>query len=113
MAIGMPFSPTTGATAGNTVKVTANATPTSVSGTVNCTSAPANNLLITNNGTALVFVRASREATPTATAADVPIPAGQNRLLMNPNREGITGVAVLSSTTTSCDVYFTPGEGGI
>lgn len=112
MATGLPFSPATGATAGKTVKVTANNTPTSVAGTLNCAASPSNNVLVTNNGTIVVFVRLSAEAAPTATAADVPIPAGQSRMLQNPVPNGVTGLAALSSTTTSADVYFTPGWEG-
>src|SRR5258706_289229 len=112
MATNLPFSPTSGATVGKTVKVTGNATPTSVSGSVDCTAAPANNIMVTNNGTVIGFVRMSGEASPTATAADIPIPAGQSRIFANPVPNGKTGVAVLSSTTTAIDVYFTPGDGG-
>ena len=69
MAIGLPFTPLqASATAGKTVKVTGNATPTSVSGSLVLTSTlQANNIRIYNAGTVLAFVRLSGEATPTAT----------------------------------------------
>jgi hypothetical protein len=108
------FSPQTGATAGKTVKVTANNTPTSVAGTVDSTGLEGAVLRIYNAGTVLVFVRSSSEAQASiaATAADIPLAAGASILIQNPQPAGKTGVAVLSSTTTSCDVYFTPGVGG-
>lgn len=122
MTIGIPFTPTTGATAGNTVKLTTNGA-TSVAGTLNCTTNQANCILITNGGTnaaggdpgtgVVAFVRVTREATPTATAADLPILPGQTRVIANPNSQGISGLAVLSSGTTNVDIFFTPGEGGI
>jgi len=112
MATTLPFTPTTGPTTGTTVKVTANSTPTSVSGSLDCTAKPANNILVVNTGTVLVFVRMSGEATPAATAADIPLAAGAARVFMNPVTNGKAGLAVLSSTTTACDVYFTPCEGG-
>lgn len=108
----LPFSRVSGATAGNTVAVVANATPTSVAGSLDSTTFPANNVLVTNSGTVLVFVRMSNEATPVATAADIPLPGGTSRVLANTVPTGKTGLAVLSSTTTSATVYFTPGEGG-
>lgn len=112
MATNLPFSPVTGATTGKTVKVTGNATPTSVAGIVDCTSNPATNIRILNAGTVLVFVRATTEATPTATNADIPIASGQTITIANPARDGKAGVAVLSSTASSNDVYFMPCEGG-
>lgn len=112
MATNLPFSPVTGATTGKTVKVTGNATPTSVSGTVDCTNNPASNIRILNAGTVSGFVRASTEPTPTATNKDIPIAGGQALSIANPNPTGKTGVAVLSSTTTAIDVYFVPCEGG-
>ena len=112
MSTNLPFSPITGATAGKTVKVTGNATPTSVAGTVDCTSNPANNIRVYNDGTVLVFVRATAEATPAATNADIPLATKASIVIANPVANGKTGVAVLSSTASSNDVYFTPGEGG-
>lgn len=122
MSIGLPFSPTTGATAGKTVKLTTNGT-TSVPGSVDCSVARANNILVTNGGTnaaggdpgtgVIAFVRMTRETTPVATAADVPILPGQSKVFANPNPEGVTGLAVISSGTTNVDVFFTPGEGGL
>lgn len=108
-----PFAPNCGSTQGKTVKVTANNTPTSVPGSIDCSAAPAPHLLVNNNGTVLVFVRMSPEATPVATAADVPLRAGESRVFTNPKPFGVTGLAVLSSTTTTCDVYFSPGDGGL
>lgn len=112
---GLPFSPSTGATLGKTVKVTANATPTSVAGSLNCAVLNANTIRVFNNGTVPVFARVSKElqASIAATAADVPVGAGRSVLLANPNPQGLSGLAVLSSTTTACDVFFTPGEGGM
>lgn len=107
------FTPTSGATQGNSVKVTANNTPTSVPGSVDCTTQPANSMRVFNAGTVAVFVRLSKEATPVATNKDIPLAAGAAIAVMNPVSNGLTGVAVLSSTTTSADVFFTPGVGGI
>lgn len=112
MATNLPFSPSTSATVGKTVKVTGNASPSSVAGTVDCTSAPANNIRIYNDGSVLVFVRATTEATPTATNADIPVASKASITIANPAANGKTGVAVLSSTASSNDVYFSPGEGG-
>jgi hypothetical protein len=115
MAIGLPFTPLQAAngTAGLTVKVTANATPTSVSGSLALTSVlNANNIRVYNSGTKLVFVRVSAEATPSAAATDIPLGPGEVRIVQSPVSNGTVGLAALSSTTTACDVYFTPGEGG-
>lgn len=111
---GVPFTPLqASSTAGKSVKVTGNATPSSVAGTLTLTpQLQANNILVTNAGSVLVFVRVSAEATPTATNADIPLAAGQSRIIQNPVQQGTVGLAVLSSTTTAADVYFTPGEGG-
>lgn len=109
----MTFQPNAGAATGSTVKVTANSTPTSVAGSVDCRTVPASTIRITNTGTVIVFVRMSAETTPTATAADLPIKAGDTRYIGNPVSLGLLGVAVLSITTTAADVYFTPGNGGI
>lgn len=105
----LPFSPLNGATAGKTVVVAANATPTSVAGTI---TANASNILVTNGGSVLAFVRVSAEATPTATSADIPVPPNTSILIENPNQPGATGLAAISSATTAVNVYFTPGEGG-
>lgn len=106
-----PFQPSSTATTGKTVKVTANNTPTSVPGTVPSTAAFS--LLVANTGTVIVFVRMSAEATPVATAADVPVAAGTVRVFSNPVPTGTLGVAVLSSTASTNDIYFTPGNGGM
>lgn len=112
---GLPFAPLlASATVGATVKVVANNTPTSVAGTlVNTATRQASSVRVYNAGTVLVFVRVSGEAAPTATAADIPLGAGQSIIVQNPVAAGTAGLAVLSSTTTACDVYFTPGEGGL
>lgn len=114
MAIGLPFSPIQASTTtGAGVKVTANATPTSVAGTLTSTAVKtANNIVIANFGTVGIFARVSAEATPTATLADIPVPAGMAVVVQNPVPAGACGLAVLSSTTTACDVFFCPGEGG-
>jgi hypothetical protein len=121
MAFGLPFTPTSQPTVGNTVKLTTNGA-TSVAGTIDCRSQPANTVLVTNGGTpaaggdpgtgVVVFVRMSAEATPVATSADVPVLPGTSRIFANPVVNGISGIAVVSSGTTNCDVYFTPCEGG-
>lgn len=121
MAFGQPFSPTSGATVGNTVKLTTNGA-TSVAGTINCKTQPANVILVTNAGTnavggdpgtgVTVFVRISGEAAPTAAATDVPVLPGTSRIFQNPVTAGTVGIAVVSSGTTNVDVFFTPGEGG-
>ena len=112
MSLPIPFSPCSTATAGQTVKVAANATPTSVAGSIAAAvSQNAASIAVTNTGSVLVFVRLSAEAAPTATAADVPMLPGSKEVFSNPNPEGIIGLAALSSTTTAADVYFTPGQG--
>lgn len=124
MAIGLPLSPITGATAGKTVKLTTNGA-TSVPGTLDCTSNPANQVLVTNGGTnaaggdpgtgVVAFVRMSAElqASITAAATDVPILPGQTRMFQNPVPNGKTGLAIVSSGTTNVDIFFTPCEGGV
>lgn len=111
MAAQVPFQACSGTTTGKTVKVTANATPSSVSGSLDCTNLVANSVLVTNAGSVLVFVRMSNEATPTATAADIPMLGNSSRMFTNPVPFGTLGLAVISSTTTAADVYFTPGAG--
>jgi len=113
MATNLPFTPTTGPTAGNTVTITTGANTTSVSGTISNTANPASNILVTNGNTVLVFVRITQEAAPTAAATDVPIPAGASRIFMNPATFGVTGIAAVNVSGTAGKVYFTPGEGGI
>jgi hypothetical protein len=112
------FSPVqASSTAGAGVKVTANNTPTSVASSITLTAPiEANAILITNAGTnsggtgVTVFARISAEATPTATNADIPVGVGQSVIVQNPVPTGRLGIAVLSSTTTANDVYFTPVE---
>ncbi len=108
--VAIPFSPASTSTAGLTVKVSANATPTSVSGSIPATSSYSA-IVVTNTGTVLVFVRLSAETTPTATATDYPLLPGTQITLTNPCAGARVGLAVLSSTTTAADIYFTPGEG--
>ncbi len=114
MSYGLPFAALqASATAGATVKVTANNTPTSVPGSLVLTTVrQANNIRVYNAGTVLIYARLSNETTPVATAADIPVAAGVALIVQNPVQQGTVGLAVLSSTTTTCDVYFTPGEGG-
>ena len=113
MASLAPFATSAAATTGKTVKVSANATPTSVAGSLVCTNTLATNVLVTNTGTVAVFVRLSPQATPTATASDVPMPPNSSRVFANPVPNGTLGLAVLSSAAVAADIYFTPGTGGI
>lgn len=113
-----PFSPAqASATAGATVKVSANADgSTSVAGTIAAARAnTSQTIVVTNNGTTMIFVRMSTEGTPTATAADYPLPAGAQVVLANPayalTPAVALGLAVLSSAAVAGDVYFTPGTG--
>lgn len=109
----LPFSPLNVSNAGLGVKVTANSSPTSVPGSLVLTAqTPANIIRVFNNGTVLVFVRMSAEATPVATAKDVQLGPAQTIMMQNPVPSGTAGLAVLSSAATACDVYFSPGEGG-
>jgi len=104
MSFPLPFSPANG----KTTKITANATPTSVAGDLAVVAGPTR-ISVLNNGTVPVFVHLSPTTAPTATTGDFPMKAGE-RLTLDGN--GITAAAVLSSTTTACDVYFSWGEGG-
>lgn len=113
MAAFEPFQPNVSGTVGLTVKVTGNAVPSSVSGALDSTAKYAPSVLVVNNGTAAVFVRMSTEATPTATSSDTPVNAGSSRIFANEVPLGKLGLAVLSSTATTNDVYFVPGQGGI
>jgi hypothetical protein len=108
----IPFQAASGATVGNTVAVVANNTPTSVAGSITATGSWPT-ILVTNSGSVTVFVRLSAQATPVATAADIPVLAGAQVVLSNPVAFGTCGVAALSITTTQATVYFTPGIGGI
>lgn len=112
MAIGLPLTPTTGATVGNTVTISTGANTTSVAGTITNTTQSANNIRVTNGNSVLVFVRVSTEAAPTATAADVPLAAGASIILMNPATSGVTGIAAVNASGTAGKVYFMPCEGG-
>lgn len=108
----LPFTPSTQATQGNTIKVTS--AGASVAGSIDLRTFNANLIRVFNNGTIYVFVRISPEAQATiaATNTDVPIGPGRSILLQSPLPQGLNGVAVLASSGVSCDVYFTPGEGG-
>lgn len=68
---------------------------------------------MSNLGAGIVFVRMSGEAVPVATAADLPVAAGAVRVFANPLPNGLLGVAVLSATAATNDVYFSPGIGGL
>lgn len=107
------FQASAGAAAGKTVKVTTAASVVSVPATLTCTQVLATSILVTNTGAGLVFVRMSAEATPVATAADVPVLAGSSRIFTNPVPLGLLGVAVIPATAAANDVYFTPGTGGV
>lgn len=110
-----PFSPCgQNGTVGLAVELTANATPTSVPGTLDCTSILATSLLVTNLGTVAVYVRMGADTPlPVATNKDVVLPAGIGRLFTNPKPQGKVGIAVLSSTTVSAKVHVDPGIGGL
>ena len=108
-----PFQAASGATVGKTVSLPTGATNTSVATTVNSTGGFNPCMLITNQGPNLAWVRMSTEASPTATAADIPMLGNTVRLFANPNPNGVTGVAVIVSVTTSANtLWFTPGQGG-
>ena len=119
MAAIMPFCPNMGATLGNTVKVVADATPASVSGSLTSTNKYAPSILVTNAGTTsggtgtIVFVRVSSQATPTAAATDTPVLLNKSIVIANPVPNGVCGIAVKSISATANDVYFTPGQGGL
>lgn len=87
---------------GATVKVTANNTPIAVNGVIG--TGIGNTLRVVNTGTILVYVKLNGN---TATATDIPMLPGTVETFMF----GGTAVSVLSSTTTSADIYFTQGEG--
>lgn len=99
----LPFSPSPG----GTTKITANATPTSVSGALTNATA-GDRVRACNTGTVLVFARLGTSA-PTATAADLPLLAA-SCIVLELGNAGFA--AVLSSAATAADVYFTIGEGG-
>lgn len=113
MAIVSPFQPSAGATAGNTIKVTGSSAPASVPSVAAWSAVLANQIMITNAGTVLAFVRVSPEAVPVATAKDLPVLAGSHVIIQNPHPNGNVGLAVLSSVAAAVDVYFTPGVGGV
>lgn len=101
----LSFEPTNG----STTKITANATPTSVSSNL-ATAGAATKLRICNAGTVLVFVRGTIAASPTATTADLPLLSG-SCIIIDGNL--LTAGAALSSTTTAVDTYWTWGAGGL
>lgn len=109
MSFPLPFSPCSSATVGKTVKITGSNAPASVSGTLLGTGT---SVLVVNAGSVLAFVRISAQATPVATAADIPVLPGAVLIVGNPVSDlTAPNAAVLSSTTTACDVYFTLGAG--
>ena len=99
------FSPTNG----STTKITANATPTSVAANL-ATAGAATKLRVCNNGTVAVFIHPSVTASPTATTSDMPL-LSASCLVIDGNL--MTAAAVLSSTTTAVDTYWTWGAGGL
>src|SRR5258706_9145210 len=97
---------------GKTISIAPAAANTSGPGTLDSTNTYAPHVLVTNPNAFTVFVRMSPEATPVATAADVPIAATSVRLFANAEPNSKLGIAVLASVTTAV-VYFVPGQGGI
>lgn len=110
MSMPLPFCPASTATLGKTVKVASGTGQASVPSTIPAASS-AQAIVVTNAGAVLTFVRISAEAVPVCTAADYPMLPGSQIVLSNPATGAIVGIAVLSSTATSSDIYFTPGEG--
>lgn len=114
MAIGLPFTPTTGATVGKTQSATSGAGSSSAGITIDCTATPANNILVTASSanTTMAFVRVTGEAAGSVVAAatDLPLAPGASRVIMNPVTNGKSGAAVFG--TAAATVLFTPGEGG-
>ena len=112
MSLPIPFSPASSSTAGKTVKVTANADgSTNATGTI-AAAASASTIIVTNTGSAVVFVRISAEATPVAAATDYPMLPGSQVALSNPAAGAAVGLSVLlAAAGTAADIYFTPGEG--
>lgn len=64
-------------------------------------------VLVTNLGTTTAFVKLGVSGVTAGTDNDVPIPAGQSRML---NREKATHAAAIMSSLTG-DVWFTLGVG--
>lgn len=87
---------------GNTIKVTIASSSVAVSGTL---ISVGSSVECYNSGSALVFARFDGNA---ATSTDYPLPAGVTKLI---TRGDVNTVSVIGQTSTSCDVFFTPGEG--
>jgi hypothetical protein len=101
----LPFSPVFG----STVTIAANATPSSVSGTLGL-KGNASRLRVCNTGTVFGFFRMSTASTATASNGDAVILPGQ--CLVVDAQPAYASAAVLSSTTTAINVTFTWGAGG-
>jgi len=97
---------------GKTIPVAPSAANTSGSGTLDSTNTYAPHVLVTNPNAFTLFVRMSPEATPTATATDIPMLPTSVRLFANAEPNSKLGLAVIASVTTAI-VYFSPGQGGI
>jgi hypothetical protein len=118
MPADQPFVPIVASgVAGATVIVLVTSSASTAGTVVSTTSATAENLLVTNPNTVTIFVRMSREANPTASSTDTPIPPNTSRLFGNPNPVGTSAVAVIASLfgSGSGQAYamFTPGNAGV
>ena len=88
-----------------------------IAGAVNVNvPAAAKQLLLTNVGTVLAFVRVKPSGVAAdATAADLPLPAGSQRIISKDGGDGsaANGQTIVSvfSTGAGSTVYVTPGEG--
>lgn len=113
MAANTPFQVNISSSLGLTVNVASSAAGTSGFGTlVSTPSAMAPVILVSNLGQA-AWVRFSASVAPTATAADIAIPANTVRLFANPVPAGTLGIAVNGITVSNSMMFFTPGQGGI
>lgn len=83
--------------------VTLSTSTTSTNGAV---AATGTHLWIVNAGTVVVFIASGFDNTVTATAADLPIPAGQGILI----RRGAGGYIAGLAASTTATVYVTPVE---
>lgn len=112
MAAFEPFEPNTASTAGKTINAPTGATTTSASVVVSVTvMSPV--VLVANLGATNAFIRLSAESAPTATQADIPLPANSVRLYANPVPTGNLGVATVGVTVSNTMLYVCPGQGGI
>lgn len=86
----------------------------SAAGAVNVTTlARARALLLTNVGTQLVFVRVKPSGVAAdASAADLPLPAGAQRVILKSSEPGVNGEVTVSifSAAVGSTIYVTPGE---